>query len=109
MAEKWFDVGDPVSKVGGDYRFDGIVVAAFPKLSGARRYVVEDDRGCLHIYSGRCLALVDGEGHLPVVPGKSRLADLVAEVERLGLRVDELEAAADREDTYRAEQSEREG
>jgi hypothetical protein len=28
----------------------------FAKLSGARRYVVEDDRGVLHIYSDRNLA-----------------------------------------------------
>lgn len=45
-----FEVGDSVSKVGGDYRFDGIVVAAFTKLSGVWRFVVEDDRGILHIY-----------------------------------------------------------
>lgn len=43
-------VGDKVSKKGGDYRFDGVVVASFVKLSGVRRYVVEDDRGVLHIY-----------------------------------------------------------
>jgi hypothetical protein len=43
--------GDKVSKVGGDYRFDGTVVSAFTKLSGARRVVVEDDRGCLHIFN----------------------------------------------------------
>jgi hypothetical protein len=55
-SESGFRVGDPVAKVGGDYRFDGIVVAVFAKLSGARRYVVEDDRGILHIYSDRNLA-----------------------------------------------------
>jgi hypothetical protein len=43
--------GDKVRKVGGDYRFEGIIVAAFTKLSGARRCVVEDDRGILHIFS----------------------------------------------------------
>lgn len=48
--EDAFRVGEPVSKVGGDYRFDGHVVAALTKRSGARRYVVEDDRGVLHIY-----------------------------------------------------------
>lgn len=47
--------GDLVSKVGGDYRFDGIVVAAFEKLSGGVRYVVEDDRGVLHIFSAKNL------------------------------------------------------
>ena len=46
-----FSVGDNVSKVGGDYRFDGIVRAVFAKGSGVIRLVVEDDRGILHIYS----------------------------------------------------------
>jgi len=32
-----FKVGDRVEKVGGDYSFVGIVVAAFEKLSGADR------------------------------------------------------------------------
>lgn len=50
-----FVVGESVSKVGGDYRFDGVVVARFKKLSGAERYVVEDDRGVLHIYSEKNL------------------------------------------------------
>ncbi len=42
-------VGDKVSKVGSDYRFDGVVVAVFTKLSGVMRIVVEDDRGTLFI------------------------------------------------------------
>lgn len=46
-----FNIGDKVSKIGGDSRFDGIVVARFPKLCGLLRYVVEDDRGLLMIYS----------------------------------------------------------
>ena len=50
-----YKVGDLVSKTGGDYRFDGTVVAAFPKLSGVIRYAVEDDRGILHIYSDKQL------------------------------------------------------
>lgn len=45
-----FKVRQRVSKQGGDYQFDGVVVAAFRKLSGKTRYVVEDDRGVLHIY-----------------------------------------------------------
>ncbi len=52
-----FRIGDKVSKVGGDYRFDGVVVSVFNKLSGHIRYVVEDDRGVLHIYSFRNLQL----------------------------------------------------
>ena len=52
-------IGDKVEKVGGDYTFVGIVVAAFNKLSGIERFVVEDDRGVLHIYSLKVLRLVD--------------------------------------------------
>lgn len=50
-----FKIGDSVSKVGGDYTFDGTVVAVFTKLSGAIRLVVEDDRGVLHVYSEKNL------------------------------------------------------
>lgn len=49
--------GDVVSKVGGDYTFDGTVRAVFEKGSGATRYVVEDDRGILHIFSRQNLRL----------------------------------------------------
>lgn len=48
-------VGDLVEKVGGDYTFIGVVVASFRKKTGARRYVVEDDRGVLHVYSANSL------------------------------------------------------
>lgn len=48
-------VGDPVEKVGGDYRFEGHIVARFRKRSGELRYVVEDERGILMIYSARNL------------------------------------------------------
>ena len=57
-----FSVGDAVSKVGGDYRFDGVVVAAFAKRSGLVRYVVEDDRGILHIFSSRNLERAEAAG-----------------------------------------------
>lgn len=53
--EFFFSKGEKVSKTNGDYRFDGIVVSAFKKLSGEVRYVVEDDRGILHIYSNKNL------------------------------------------------------
>lgn len=52
---KSFESGDYVSKVGGDYKFDGRIVSIFPKLSGAIRIVVEDDRGVLHVYSEKNL------------------------------------------------------
>jgi len=48
--------GDKVQKVGGDYTFVGVVVSVFWKRSGHVRYVVEDDRGILHIFSEKNLA-----------------------------------------------------
>lgn len=45
-----YGVGDHVEVVGGDHSFAGTIVAAFPKLWGAARFVVEDERGVLHIY-----------------------------------------------------------
>jgi len=54
-----FAVGDKVQKVGGDYSFVGVVVSAFCKRSGQVRYVVEDDRGVLHIFSEKNLAPQD--------------------------------------------------
>jgi len=56
--ETLFIVGDQVEKIGGDYTFVGYVVAVFPKLSGAIRLVVEDDRGVLHVYSEKILRLL---------------------------------------------------
>lgn len=56
--ETLIPIGTQVSKTGGDYRFDGTVVAAFKKLSGAVRYAVEDDRGVLHIYSRKNFTIV---------------------------------------------------
>lgn len=55
LRDEYFDVDDPVRKVGGDYTFEGWVVAKFNKRSGAVRYVVEDDRGVLHVYSAKNL------------------------------------------------------
>lgn len=50
--------GSRVEKVGGDYTFVGTVVSVFTKRSGVTRFVVEDDRGVLHIYSEKNLRLV---------------------------------------------------
>ena len=57
--EAQFKVGDKVEKIGGDYTFVGYVVAVFAKLSGAIRFVVEDDRGVLHVYSEKILRSVE--------------------------------------------------
>jgi hypothetical protein len=51
-----FSIGDTVTKTGGDYRFSGTVVSAFSKKSGKVRYVVENEAGILHIFSGKQLA-----------------------------------------------------
>lgn len=52
-----YSIGNEVKKIGGDYSFEGIVVSVFSKLSGSIRYVVEDDRGVLHIYSDKNLII----------------------------------------------------
>lgn len=49
---------DAVTKVTGDYSFDGTIVSVFDKLDNKTRYVVEDDRGALHIYSEQNLRLI---------------------------------------------------
>ncbi len=46
-----FSVGDQVTKVGGDYRYDGEVRGIVIKKSGKPRYVVEDVRGLLFIFN----------------------------------------------------------
>jgi hypothetical protein len=53
-----FQVGDRVSKLGGDYRFEGIVRMAGTKASGVWRYAVEDDRGVLFIFGAHQLTLL---------------------------------------------------
>lgn len=54
-----FGIGDKVRKVSGDYTFKGVVVAAFQKLSGSHRFVVENQEGILHIFSDKNLERVD--------------------------------------------------
>lgn len=51
-------VGDTVERVGSDYTFVGTVVSKFNKLSGEVRYVVEDDRGILFIWSEKNMRVV---------------------------------------------------
>jgi hypothetical protein len=50
-----FRKGDVVTKVTGDYKFKGVVVAKFAKLDSKVRYVVENGDGILHIFSGHNL------------------------------------------------------
>lgn len=45
-------VGNRVSKITGDYTFEGVVVAVFKKIGGEKeRIVVENAQGILHIFS----------------------------------------------------------
>ena len=60
--EAGLPVGTKVIKSGGDYTFDGVVVAEFPKKSGAMRYVVENNEGILHIYSAKNLKRKEPDG-----------------------------------------------
>lgn len=48
-------------KDGGDYIFRGLIVATFRKRSGQWRYVVENDDGILHIFSGKQLTVTEPE------------------------------------------------
>lgn len=51
-------VGDHVIKDTGDYRYEGIVVVVFQKLSGQWRLVVENKDGMLFIFSEKQLRVV---------------------------------------------------
>lgn len=51
--------GDHVQKVTGDYKFIGVVVARFTKLSGLVRIVAENSDGILHIFSEKQLRIKD--------------------------------------------------
>ena len=53
-----FKIGDKVEKISGDYKFEGVVVAIFYKLSGLNRIVVENGDGILHIFSDKNLRLI---------------------------------------------------
>ena len=54
-----FDLGQLVKRTGGDYEFVGMVVARFTKISGAVRYVVENNDRILHIFSARNLVAIE--------------------------------------------------
>lgn len=50
---------DVVIKDSGDYVYEGIIVGIIEKLSGAKRYAVEDNRGLLFIFNASQLRKVD--------------------------------------------------
>jgi hypothetical protein len=81
-----FERGDRVEKTGGDYRFSGVCVAAFQKLSGQRRYVVENGDGLLHVFSGAQLSRVAEEGRDESQAKGEEIARLKALTETLAAR-----------------------
>jgi len=56
-SERYFE-GQSVQKIGGDYTFQGTIVAIFYKRSGQVRCVVENREGILHIFNLNQLAPV---------------------------------------------------
>lgn len=46
-----YKIGQKFEKQGGDYRFKGVIVAAFTKLNGTVRYVGENADGLLFIFN----------------------------------------------------------
>ena len=63
-----FAIGEAVEKITGDYTFPGHIVAVFTKRSGKILYVVEDDRGVVHIFNEQTLAHranVEVKAHVP--------------------------------------------
>lgn len=66
MVER-FAFGQQVEKIGGDYQFVGTVRGVIIKRSNALRYVVEDDRGILHIFSEKNLRTIVSDCHLEML------------------------------------------
>ena len=56
-----FSVGERVLERYGECRFEGEVVAAFTKRNGQWRYVVENEYGVLHVFTGHQLVADQGE------------------------------------------------
>jgi hypothetical protein len=50
MLPKEINYADLLQKTGGDYKFEGLVVATFRKTNGAFRVVLENSDGFLHIF-----------------------------------------------------------
>lgn len=56
MTEDGWRRGTRVEKTGGDYRFEGRIMAIARTFGGATRIIVEDDRGLLFIFRPAQLA-----------------------------------------------------
>ncbi len=61
-AEPLF-VDNKVFKSGGDYYFEGVVVAVFKKRNGVWRVVVENKDGVLHIFNPKQLGQIEDGTH----------------------------------------------
>jgi thymidylate synthase len=53
--ENTFEIGDKAEKAVGDYDFSGTIIGVSTKLSGQVRYDLEDEKGSIHIFSGKQL------------------------------------------------------
>lgn len=53
--ENVFEIGDKAEKAVGDYDFSGTIIGVSTKLSGQVRYDLEDEKGSIHIFSGKQL------------------------------------------------------
>ena len=51
MQKSKYKIGQRFKKEGGDYTFEGEIIAVFKKRSGAIRYAGEDDRGLIFIFN----------------------------------------------------------
>jgi len=54
-----YKIGTHFEKQGGDYRFTGVIVAAFTKLNGTVRYVGENSVGLLFIFNESAIVPID--------------------------------------------------
>jgi len=50
-----YDIGQRFRKTGGDYSFEGVIVAAFKKKTGLIRYVGENEDGLLFIFNEKSI------------------------------------------------------
>lgn len=54
-----YKVGTHFEKVGGDYRFKGVIVASFTKQNGMIRYVGENSDGLLFIFNEGAISPIE--------------------------------------------------
>lgn len=77
-GENIFAEGTIVETAGGDYTYVGVVVSCLRKKAGQIRYVVEDDRGMLFIFSAKNLQLHASTLDERVVTGAAHINHIAA-------------------------------